>query len=124
LARGAVAALESIELNKGGLHCVQCAVSLSQPFDGGHVTPINLRSKGKTAQYPLAVDMNRTSPALSLITSLFGSSEKGVLTNGIQQRGTRVEFKDSMFAIDLELNLVTVCHVASPIKPVKPSQRV
>ncbi|MNN64076.1 hypothetical protein D3C81_1794980 [compost metagenome] len=44
LTRRAIPTLESIKLYEGGLHSVQGTVGLSQPFDGGHVTALDLSS--------------------------------------------------------------------------------
>ncbi|KPU62011.1 hypothetical protein AN403_5953 [Pseudomonas fluorescens] len=84
LTRRAIPTLESIKLYEDRLHCVQGTVSLSQPFDGDHVTALDLSNERQATQYTLSVDVHRTCATLSLVASFLSSREGRMFTQGIE----------------------------------------
>ncbi|CVI24532.1 hypothetical protein AGR1A_pAt20387 [Agrobacterium fabacearum CFBP 5771] len=102
LARCAVTALEGVMFDEGGLDCVHHAVGGLETFDRRDRAAFDLHRQGETAQYPLAIDVDGTGSALSVIAALLRSGQIGMLAKNIEQRCSYVELQIMALAIDLE----------------------
>jgi non-ribosomal peptide synthetase component E (peptide arylation enzyme) len=73
-----------------------------QALDRCDRAALDLGRQGETAQDTLAIDVNRTGTALSLIAALLRSGQIGVLAKRVEQRRSYIELEVMAFAIDLK----------------------
>ncbi len=102
LAGRAIATLEAIELKKGFLHGMECAI-LREAFDGGDFIVLmgdGQRQAGKSAA---AVHMNRACAALALIATFFRAVEAKMLAKGIEQSDAGIGTEGVLGAVDVEI---------------------
>ncbi len=59
-------------------------------------------SKRQAGERAMPVDVNRTGAALALIATFLAAAERELFPEGIEQGGSRIELKVSLFAVDAE----------------------
>jgi hypothetical protein len=94
--------LEGIMFDKGGLNRMHHTVGGLQAFDRRDRTAFGLGRQGETAQDTLAIDVNGTGAALSVIAALLRSGQIGMLAKRVKQRRSYVELEVMAFAIHLK----------------------
>src|SRR5262249_39086482 len=71
---------------------------------------LDLRRKHETRKHVLAVDMNRASAALPLITAFFGSRQGKVFAQSIKQGDARFNVQQFPPPVDLQDDLGLIAH--------------
>ena len=104
LARRAIAALEAIVFDEGGLHRMQL-VRRSEAFDGRDAIAFVHDGERETGIDAPAVGDHRAGAALAVVAALLGAGEMQVIAQRVEQRGARVELERLLFAVDLERDL-------------------
>jgi hypothetical protein len=99
LARGAVAALVSIMLDKRSLHRMQM-VRLPDPFDRDNLIRGMHHGERETGVYPAAVDVNCTRTTLAMITTLFGTGKVEIFAKAVEKSGAGIKLKMMILTID------------------------
>jgi hypothetical protein len=99
LARSAIAALETVALDEGGLHGMEF-VAVGQPLDGCDFVVLVRDGKRKAGEHALPVNVNGTCAALALIAAFLASAERELFPQGVKQGGSGVELEISLFAVD------------------------
>lgn len=92
-ARGAIAALKGLRIEKRLLHRVQSAV-LREPFDGDDLVPGAAEGRHEAGMVGHAVEPDRASAAVSLVAALFDAEEAELAQEGseaLPRRGLRRE---------------------------------
>ena len=100
LPRRAVAALESVVADEGGLHRMQRAV-LREPFNRDDLLSAVHHGEGEAGVIAPSVDENRARAARPLIASFFRAGEIEMLAQRVEQRGARIEPQFVRFTIDI-----------------------
>ena len=102
LAGGAVAALEGVVLEEGGLDGAE-VVAVGEAFDGGDLGSVGYGGEGEATVDAAAVDEDGAGSALAVVAAFFAAGEIEVFAQGVEQRGAGVEgVSDVGFAVDLE----------------------
>src|SRR5688572_3555416 len=101
LPRSAVAALEGVVLDEGGLHGVEL-VALCEAFDGRDLAALQGGGEGQAGQHAPAVDEDSAGPALALVAALLRAREVQPLAQGIEQDHARVELQPVRGAVHLQ----------------------
>src|SRR5215218_274030 len=86
----AVAALEGIALDKGGLQRMEL-LALRQALDGRDLATLDQSSERETRLHALAVDQHRARATLAETAALLRSRQMKMLAQDIEQRGTRIK---------------------------------
>ncbi len=110
LARGAIAALEGIVFDEGGLNGVETldAVTFGEAFDCGDLRAFGGEGEGEAGVDAAAVEKDGTSPALSVIAAFFTAGEVEVLAHRVEEGGSGIESEGVFDAVDLEGDLAGV----------------
>src|ERR1043165_7179513 len=91
LPRGAVAALEAVVADEGGLQGVESVVA-GKTFDGDDLLPAAVHDGEREAGVVApAVDQHGAGAARALVATLLGSGEVEVLAQGIEEGGAGIE---------------------------------
>src|SRR4051812_28432104 len=85
-------------LHKGGLHRVQ-VLGRAQPLDGGDAVAFVHNRERQARKHPPAADDDGAGAALAVIAALFGTGKTEMFTQGVEQRGSRVEIEDARLAV-------------------------
>ena len=101
LARCAKSALKTITLDERFLDRVKL-VAMSQALDRGDFVTLRTRGKRQARQLPLAVDVDRTGAARSVITSLFRARHVEVIAQGVEQGDACLQIKGMLNSVYLE----------------------
>ena len=101
LAGSAVAALEAIVFEEGGLDGVEF-VAVGEAFNGCNLGTLDDGSEGEARVDAAAVDEDGAGAALSVVATLLGAGEREVLTQGIEQGGAGVDGEGVLLAVYLE----------------------
>ncbi len=101
LAGGAVAALEGVVLEEGGLDGAE-GFAVGEAFDGGDFGAAGGDGEGEAGVDAAAVDENGAGSALAVVAAFLAASEVEVLAQGVEERGAGVERKSVRGAVDLE----------------------
>jgi hypothetical protein len=104
LAGRAVAALEGVLFEEGGLHGMQRAIRPGKPLHGGDGAAVSLSGKRQAGQHALAVDMHGAGAALALVATLLGAGQVETITQGVEQRHTRLDLKVVVMSVDVEMD--------------------
>ena len=110
LARRAVAALEGVMLEEGGLDRVEFGTGIGEPFDGRDRAAFDLRSQRQTGKHTLAVDMNGAGATLALIAAFLGAGEVEMIAQRIEKRHARFDGEGMCPAIDFEIDGGLIAH--------------
>jgi hypothetical protein len=86
----AIAALEGVALDKGGLQRMKL-LALRQAFNGLDLAPIDQRGEREARLHALSIDEDRAGSALPEVTAFLRASELQVFAQGIEQGGARIE---------------------------------
>jgi len=100
LARRAIAALESIVIDKSLLHGMQ-AVILRQALDGRDGAPDGGR-QGETGKYPPAIHQHGAGAALTMIAAFLAAGQVQMLPQCVKQGGTGIQRQSVAFAINIQ----------------------
>ena len=95
----AVAALEGVALDEGGLQRVQL-FALRQALDGRDLAPLDEGSEREARFHALAVHQHRAGAALAEAAALLRAREMQVLAQGVEQRGARIERQSMLGSVD------------------------
>lgn len=87
------AALESVVLQKSGLHGVQRTVSARKSFDGDDIVVRMHHRESQAGIDAAAVHQYRACTALPAVTAFLGALEPQVFPQGIQQRDSRFQLQ-------------------------------
>ena len=90
LAGGAVAALEAVVFEEGGLDGVE-GVALGEAFDGGDLGAVGGDGEGEAGVDAAAVEEDGAGSALAVVAALFAAGEFEVFAQGVEERGAGVE---------------------------------
>src|SRR5439155_23628752 len=90
----AIAALEGISLDEGRLQRVEL-VACCQTLDGGNLAPFHERGEREARFHTLAVHQHRAGAALAEAAAFLRSCKMQMLTESIEERGSRIE-RESM----------------------------
>ena len=101
LARGAVAALEAVVLEEGGLDGVE-VVAVREAFDGGDFGSVGRDGEGEAGVDAAAVDEDSAGSALAVVAALLAAGECEVFAQSVEKRGAGVEREGVGYAVDLE----------------------
>lgn len=102
LAGSAVAALEGVVLDEGGLDGME-GVALSETFDGRDFGALGCDGEGKARVDAAAVDEDGAGSTLAVIAAFLAAGEIEVLAEGVQEGGAGVEGCQRVgFAVDFE----------------------
>ena len=104
LARRAVAALETVVSDEGGLHGVEL-VARGQALDRGDPAAFDARGEREAGQHAAPIDEHRAGAALALIAALLRAGQLESLAERIQQDDARIELQRSCRSIDIERHL-------------------
>ena len=102
LPRRAVAALEAVVADEGGLQRVEAAVG-REPLDGDDLLPAAVHDReGEAGVVAPAVDEDGAGAARALVAAFLGAGEVEVLAQGVEERGARIEAELVDAAVDVE----------------------
>ncbi len=90
LAGGAVAALEAIVFEEGGLDGVQL-VAVRESLDGGDLGALRDGGKGEAGVDAAAVDEDGAGATLSVIAAFLAAGETEILAQSVEQGGAGVD---------------------------------
>ncbi len=99
----AIAALERVLLQEGGLHRMERLPLRGQPFDRDDGVPFGLRRERQAGEYAGAVQVHGAGAALSLIAALLGAVEAEMLAQRVEQGDARLERKCMGAPVDAEM---------------------
>ena len=77
---------------------------LTNTFDSRDLIALVQRGKRETGKLAAAVNVDRASTALTMITTLLRSRQMDVLSQTIQKRGARIDSKIILLTVDKERN--------------------
>jgi hypothetical protein len=101
LPRGAVAALEGIELDEGCLHGVEFA-GLSETFDGGDALAGMHHGEGEARVHAASIDVDGACAALAVVAAFLGAGKVEVLAKTVEKRGAWIDLKVVVLSIHVE----------------------
>src|SRR5215469_2167387 len=98
---GAVAALETVVFQEGGLDGVE-SVALCEAFDGGDFGSIGGDCEGEAGVDAAPVEQDGAGSALAVVAALLAAGEFEVLAQGVEEGSAGVEGEGVGYAVDLE----------------------
>jgi hypothetical protein len=104
LAGGAVAALEPVVLDKGGLHRME-VFGLPQSFERGDAVALVHDGKRQARVDAAAFNENRARSALTVVAPLLGTRQMQKLAQRVEKRRSVVELKLPAFAVHRKSDL-------------------
>ena len=99
LAGGAIAALETVVFDEGGLHGMKPA-GFAKAFDGGDLVAVVHGCESEAGVDAAAVDVNGASATLAMIAALLGSGQMEFFAQAVEQRRAWVEVYFVGLAVD------------------------
>ena len=97
----AIAALEGVALDEGGLQGVEL-LALGQAFDGRDLAPFDEGGEREARFHALAVHQHRAGAALAEATAFLRAREMQVLAQRVEQRGARIERQPMFGSVDAQ----------------------
>ena len=97
----AIAALERIALDEGGLQRVEL-VALGQAFDRRDLAAFHQGGERQAGLHALAVHQHRAGAALAEAAALLRAGQMQVLAQGVEQRGARIERQPMLGSVDAQ----------------------
>ena len=97
----AIAALEGVALDEGGLQRMEL-VALRQALDGRDLAPLHEGSEREARFHALAVHQHRAGAALAEAAALLRAGQMQVLAQRIEQRGARIERQPMLGSVDAQ----------------------
>src|SRR5439155_6919108 len=98
---GAVAALEAVVFEEGGLDGVE-GVAVGEAFNGGDLRAVSGDREGEAGVDAAAVEENGAGSALTVVATLLAAGKFEVFAQGVEERRARVEGEGVRCAVDLE----------------------
>ena len=104
LAWGAVAALEAIVLEEGGLNGMEIfdAFATGEAFDGGDVGTLGGEGEGEAGVDAAAVEQDGAGPALAVVAALLRAGEVEVLAEDVEEGGAGVKDEGVRRTVDFQ----------------------
>ena len=96
----AIAALEAVGFDKGGLQRVQLIV-IGDALDGRNLSALVLHGERETGVDAFAVRKHGAGAARALIAALLGPCQPDVFAQSVEQRNARLDLKFMLDAVDL-----------------------
>src|SRR5580698_3608560 len=93
LARGAIAALQGVMIQKRLLDGMQAAVLPRDAFDRGDFLVLGLFGEHQAGKYSAAINMDSAGPALAVIAPLLGAEQAESLPQRVEQTHARIELQ-------------------------------
>jgi hypothetical protein len=97
----AVAALEGVALDEGGLQGMEL-LALGEALDGRDLAPVHEGGEREARLHALAIHQHRARAALAEAAALLRTREAQVLAQGVEQRGARIERQPVLGPVDAE----------------------
>ena len=97
----AVAALEGVALDEGGLQRMKL-LALRQAFDGRDLASLHESGERKARFHALAVHQHRAGAALAEAAAFLRAGEMQVLAQSVEQRGARIERQPMLGSVDAQ----------------------
>ena len=97
----AIAALEGVALDEGGLQRMKL-IALRQAFDGRDLAPLHERGEREARFHALAVHQHRAGAALAEAAAFLRAGEMQVLAQSVEQRGARIERQPMLGSVDAQ----------------------
>jgi len=97
----AVAALEAVLRDEGGLHGVQRLVG-GEALDGRHVDAVQRHGEQQAGVRAAPVHEDGAGAALAVVAALLRTRQAEPLAQQVEQRGARVELERVLLAVDVQ----------------------
>ena len=98
---GAIAALEGVALDEGGLQRMEL-LALGEALDGRDLASLHKGGEREARFHALAVHQHRAGAALAEAAALLRAGQMQVLAQGIEQRGARIERQPMLGSVDAQ----------------------